>query len=388
MRVFVLVFLVGITIFANDAQDTSLSKYDNLYRDGKYELIVKDLVPAIAANDEGKDSFITFNIGSDIIHARNLVADSYRMLEKYTKAADWYFGTEVGYFDSYANYNFGIIQRVSFIKGRKVEFENIGLFKLIDNISLEEKQQYFKEAISRHPNRILDLQLFRYLAGEISLQNLLQDTPKENFIEYTTYAGLNLEGSGDLQQARRLYTQVLEEKSDKIEALLAANRMGLLALKMIYTTLEEYGGLIELTDVYAVKVSSAKLEEDRLYSAYNLIDEDSKTAWVPVGKNGGIGEWVEISFDDPVSVNVITLVNGYAKSDIAFNCNNRIKKATLEFSDGSQKEILLEDTVKPQTIKIGKKTRTVRIYIKEIYKGTKYDDTCISGIDLDFKELP
>ena len=187
MRVFVLVFLVGITVFANDAQDTSLSKYDNLYQDRKYELIVKDLVTAIAANGEGEESFIPFATGEDIIHARNLVADSYRMLEKYIQAADWYFGTETGYFDSYANYCFGIIQKVSFVQGIEIDFENTGYFKVIDNVSLEEKQKYYIDAISRHPDRIIALDLYQYLAGEISLESLLQNAPKENIIKYTTY---------------------------------------------------------------------------------------------------------------------------------------------------------------------------------------------------------
>jgi hypothetical protein len=377
--------LAGITVFANEGQDENLLRYGDLYQDRKYELIVKELAPAVAAREQGKESPVIFDTGADIVYARNLVADSYRMLEKYTQAAVWYDGTDTGYFDGYARYCFGIMQNISYITGIETGIENLGYLKILDNLPLSEKQKYFKAIIeiNKH-NKSLNLTLYRYLAGEISLEDLLENVSGKNFIEYATFAGINLEISGDLHKARELYTQVLEQKTDEIEALLAANRMGLLALRMTYTTFRERGNLTKLTSIYAVKVSSAKLEENRLYSAYNLIDEDPKTAWVPVGKDGGIGEWVEISFDDPVSINAITLINGYAKSDIAFSNNNRVKKATLEFSDGSRKEIFLQDTAKPQTFRIGKKTITIRLYIDEIYKGAKYDDTCLSGIEIDF----
>lgn len=159
--------------------------------------------------------------------------------------------------------------------------------------------------------------------------------------------------------------------------------MGLFALKMIFYNKE--GDYANLPTIYASKVSSAKLEAPRLYSAKNLIDDDPSTTWVPVGKNSQIGEWVEISFDEPVQINSLTLTNGFARNDVTFKNNNRIKTATLEFSDGSKLKITLEDTMNPQIIKVNKRSRKVKLIIDEVYKGVKYDDTCLSGIEIDFK---
>jgi len=175
--VFMLVFLVCNTAFANEERDESLLKYDNLYQDKEYELIVKELAPAVAAREQGKESPVIFDTGADIVYARNLVADSYRMLEKYTQAAVWYDGTYEGYFDSYALYSFGIIKRVSYITGKEIHYKNSGgYFKVIDDVSLAEKQKYYKDEIIKRPDKIRDLELYRFFAGEISLENLLQNS--------------------------------------------------------------------------------------------------------------------------------------------------------------------------------------------------------------------
>jgi len=378
VTIITLVFLLSMVSFADNTQDVSLSKYDKLYQDGNYELILKDLAPAVNQFEKGRGILVN---ASNIIHARNLIADSYRMLGKYTQAAKLYNGTVEGYFDGDASYYLDVIKEISIIKGRKSDLENLGYFKLLDNVSVTEKHQYFEKMITLNANRNVNLELEKHLAGDISLDNLLQNASKDDIVKYTTYAGLSLEVSGEIAKARELYTQVLTQKSNKIETLLADNRMGLLALKMIYTT---ESGLTGLSNVYAVKVSSAKLEDNRLYSASNLIDNDPKTAWVPVSNKSGIGEWVEFSFDDPMQVNSLLITNGYAKSTESFIRNNRIKTATLEFSDGSKSTVTLQDTSKPQTITIRKKTRTIRLIIDEVYKGTMYDDTCLSDMELEF----
>lgn len=384
--------------FADNTQDVSLSKYDKLYHEGNYGLILKELIFAVNQFENTKSLIVT---ASNVVHARNLVADSYRMLKKYNQAAQWYGGTNEGYFDNYAKYGFLLIKKISVIKGKEeqtavLKFQHynggagsnpphegtlqIILGQLLNNHELTQKKIYLQEWASYDKNNDWVTSLTRFCAGDLKLDALTSIVPKENLTTAITYAGLSLEVSGEIAKARELYTQVLAEKSNKIEALLAANRMGLLALKMIYTT---ESGLTGLSNVYAVKVSSAKLEDARLYSASNLIDGDPKTAWVPVSNKSGIGEWVEFSFDDPMQVNSLLITNGYAKSTESFIRNNRIKTATLEFSDGSKSIITLQDTSKPQTIAIRKKTRTIRLIIDAVYRGTMYDDTCLSDVELE-----
>lgn len=396
--VFFMILLFGGIVNSSYGSENNneLSDYDKLYSNGSYETIIKQLIPAIKAYESAKKSFIT---SSTVCHARNLVADSYRMLGKYTQAGIWYALTIDGYDDRYAAYCFQVIKRIASIEGKTFETIKNGpihytgwldsnplhentlgeiLVKLLDSTTIQEKKQYFKELVSYDKNSDWVTQLTKFCAGDILLEELWPSVPKEFIGTASTYAGFSLEVAGQVTKARELYKQALSQQdSTNIELLLAANRMGLLSFKMIYSK--------HLSNIYAIKASSAKIEENsRLYSVRNLIDRDSKTAWVPASNKSGIGEWVEFSFDEPMQVNSLNLTNGYAKSDESFTRNNRIKTAILEFGDGSKSKVTLKDTSKPQIIPVRKRTRTIRITISEVYKGTKYDDTCLSDVELEF----
>ncbi len=395
-----LVFLAG-----GNALGSELAEYEMLYKAGKYEEVITRLLPIVQMYESGKKSNLT---ETTAINARNLIADSYRMLGKYTQAANWYGGTVDGYFDPYASYYFQVLRRVAVIVdepfrdegsgpehyegwlGSKPLHENVLgeiLVKLLDDVALSRKQQYLRELVSYDKDGDWVTELTRFCAGDLAINELISSVPQKFLGTAYTYAGLSMEIAGNIVEARKLYERALAQKdSTNIELLLAANRLGQFALKMVYTKEEPIKGytVISLSDIYAAKASSAKLEEDRLYSVRQLIDGDKKTAWVPAGDNGGIGEWVEFSFDEPRYIKTLQLVNGYAKSDTSFSRNNRVKVATLSFSDGTMSQISLEDTPLKQTVPIGKKVQSVKFTIDDVYKGTAYDDTCLSEIELEF----
>ena len=404
--VFLMILLLGSISYGSETNN-DLAEYDKLFSNEKYETVIKQLLPSIRAYESAQKSFIT---SSTVCHARNLVADSYRILGKYTQAGVWYALTIDGDLNPYASYCFDVIKQTSIAVGRSFK-ENgtmpnhytgrlksnplhestldVVLFKLLDNSSLMEKQQYFRELVSYDKNGDWVTQLTKFCAGDIPLEELWPSVPKEFVGTASTYAGFSLEVAGQITKARELYKLALSQQdSTNIELLLAANRMGLLAFKMIYSKENDKSSKINvvlLSNIYAIKASSAKIEDNsRLYSVRNLIDGDSKTAWVPASNKSGIGEWVEFSFDDPMQVNNLVLTNGYAKNDISFSGNNRIKTAILQFDDGKSSTVTLKDTPKPQIIPVRKKTRTIRITISEVYKGTKDDDTCLSDVDLEF----
>ena len=94
----IFLFSIGANALAINDFNGMVVKCDSLYQTGKYESIIKELVPAIEVIDNGKAKGTYKNITeSNIVHARNLVADSYRMLGKYTHAAEWYWRTNEGY---------------------------------------------------------------------------------------------------------------------------------------------------------------------------------------------------------------------------------------------------------------------------------------------------
>ncbi len=168
------------------------------------------------------------------------------------------------------------------------------------------------------------------------------------------------------------------------------------------------------------------------YAARNLFDNDNATCWA-LG-NGGIGEKIYISVRRNTAS--IALVNGLAKSKELFSANNRVKGFSITgfvgYSLGSmvteigrgytamplgqEKTVILEDTAEHQEIAFPfdwKKLDTLYfavkqkarhsiakhghaeemrqgisyctilcLTIKEIYKGTKYNDTCLSELAL------
>jgi len=120
---------------------------------------------------------------------------------------------------------------------------------------------------------------------------------------------------------------------------------------------------------------------------------------------GGIGEWIKIYkcrqvkipeidltqfyfptyYLEPIQLKGIKIINGYAKNKEIYKANNRVKTVEVILSDGTSYTFDLKDnTLDFQMLDFGeaKETRDVTIKILDIYEGSKYNDTCISEIQL------
>jgi hypothetical protein len=77
------------------------------------------------------------------------------------------------------------------------------------------------------------------------------------------------------------------------------------------------------------------------------------------------------------------ILNGYVdmeKLDL-YKKNSRVKVFTLEDLDNNiNSKIKLADEVVFQNFKLQKPTKHIRLTIKEVYKGNKWEDTCVSSI--------
>lgn len=117
---------------------------------------------------------------------------------------------------------------------------------------------------------------------------------------------------------------------------------------------------------------------------YNQIDPP----WAEGVPGPGIGGTIEVEFTRP-SDNLIIL-NGYV--DLAkrhlYKQNNRLKTIRID-STGPAFSITasLEDVVRFHEIALPLATTGVRLTILDVYKGTKYDDTCVSKIFIPQAEL-
>lgn len=119
------------------------------------------------------------------------------------------------------------------------------------------------------------------------------------------------------------------------------------------------------------------------YVPENLLDDKIETAWVEGVDGDGEGEYIKISADSPQKINRIEICNGYGKSEESYNANNRVKTVKIEFSDGKTIEKQLGDLRRVSNyIEFDEAITTeyVKITILDVYKGSKYPDTCISEI--------
>jgi len=154
-------------------------------------------------------------------------------------------------------------------------------------------------------------------------------------------------------------------------------------------------------DYYCKVTASSSLapQGTQTYGAENLKSANRMNAWAEGVPGDGIGEIIEIremyfGGGDPIfRYNEVCIVNGYAKDETTWLENNRVKSMKLYFMDEYIGTITLEDTMLPQYIDLSQVAMRVGngceakflFEITDVYKGTKYDDTCISGIVVEFE---
>ncbi len=135
------------------------------------------------------------------------------------------------------------------------------------------------------------------------------------------------------------------------------------------------------------------------YDAGNLSSYSRENVWAEGVPGDGVGETIEVlqtyigvGSDDVLCFSQLCIVNGYAKDEKKWTENNRVKSLKLYFEDEYMGLITLHDTIHPQYIDISPVKMTVgdvglakfRFEIAEVYKGTLYDDTCLTGIVIEF----
>lgn len=147
----------------------------------------------------------------------------------------------------------------------------------------------------------------------------------------------------------------------------------------------------------ATASASSQARADRLgdYGAASINDGSLSTPWCEGATGAGIGEWLELTFPGPVEVTEIGVDVGYDRAaddadrpERLFTDNNRLKQASLIFSGGQQAMVELEDVRGVQKISLVDApdgpitTTTIRLIIEDIYRGARFEDTCIAEIEV------
>ncbi len=150
------------------------------------------------------------------------------------------------------------------------------------------------------------------------------------------------------------------------------------------------------------------------YAAENILIQDRRGAWAEGAEGPGIGEsliyrqsctygtdnkWEALTYDnrEPVQdgfmrYSEICIVNGYAKTQSTWEENGRIKRLLLYVENRPYAYLELADTMQPQYFKLPKDDIKVlnggmleaRFEILEVYPGSVYEDTCLTGLIMEF----
>ena len=128
--------------------------------------------------------------------------------------------------------------------------------------------------------------------------------------------------------------------------------------------------------------SSFLKEKNKEYNVDNLSKKAADFPWVEAAKGDGIGEGFTLvnSWNDIYPY--LLIMNGYISYEkpYLYKQNNRVKKIKVTgLKSGKTKVLDVLDTPHPQTVDISFITEPedIRVEIVDIYKGTKYDDTCL-----------
>ena len=140
-----------------------------------------------------------------------------------------------------------------------------------------------------------------------------------------------------------------------------------------------------ITDVTA---TSKLVERTVTHSPDRIIDQNYENAWCEGASGVGIGESVTIKLDYMYKVTGLEIWNGYQKDSDRYYKNARPSRIEIVTSSGTSQIFNLNDDYQGQgTGQIlyfdePVYTDTLTIIIKDVYKGTQYEDTLISEVFL------
>lgn len=158
-------------------------------------------------------------------------------------------------------------------------------------------------------------------------------------------------------------------------------------------TLARNDRLIHLFDYSA---TSHLIEPSRTYPADNLFDGNYDNAWSDGVQGEGVGEIIRVTWSaggDIYEAQGLAFRNGYQKTEGIYKKNSRPKDVTIRIYDHEFTGRLMDTRDGWQSIIFDKPLVFdceigVEIEIDSVYPGTKYQDTCITEIDLLVYDVP
>jgi hypothetical protein len=137
---------------------------------------------------------------------------------------------------------------------------------------------------------------------------------------------------------------------------------------------------------YTVAASSTLPADNEIsYAAANLKNLWDGSAWSEGDKGAGVGEWLEVKPQVAKPLTAISMIPGYAKQQDLFKANARPKKMLVELNGEHQFTVEVPDS--PELFEFpvtgyDKPVHTVKLTFQDVWKGSRHQDLCVSGLRL------
>ncbi|MFR4897024.1 MAG: discoidin domain-containing protein [Blautia hansenii] len=160
------------------------------------------------------------------------------------------------------------------------------------------------------------------------------------------------------------------------------------------TKKEEYFKLVSAEDVdfskykkiqpTSTEENSVKQSDSYDYSAKSAIDGDTASSWQENEDGSGEGKGIKLTLDGNHKIRYIVLYLGNWRSDELWDYNSRPKELTIQVGETQKKDVKFSDEKKKFCLSFDEPVDAsfVSLYIKSVYEGSRWQDTCISEIEL------
>jgi len=126
-------------------------------------------------------------------------------------------------------------------------------------------------------------------------------------------------------------------------------------------------------------------QKENTYEADNVADESGETVWAEGARGSGAGEWIEVEPEVPKPLDSLTIAGGYQKDTDLFRHNARPKRLEILLNGEHRFTADLPDAEGSTVIPVlgyDKPAEKVRVTIREVYPGEKWQDCVITALAL------
>lgn len=130
--------------------------------------------------------------------------------------------------------------------------------------------------------------------------------------------------------------------------------------------------------------NSVKQSESYDYSSKSVVDGDVTTSWQENEESAGEGKGFQLNLDGVHKIRYMVLHLGNWRSDQLWDYNARPKTLTIQVGDQQKKDVEFPNEKKKFCLSFEEPVEAayVSAYIKEAYEGSRWNDNCISEIEL------